>query len=150
MRPVRAAVWACFVLPVLGLAALGLAMRSLAAEAPPTVSTPAQIQAGGALYAQKCTGCHSPTLGEGGHGPALKGEYFRTTWGGQSARKLYGMVISTMPADNPGSLSPADALALVAFILNSNGFPAGGAALGEPADLQDVMIGADGSQPSGL
>ncbi len=139
MRGGRAPAWACFV-----LAALGLAMRAVAAEAPPTVSTPEQIQAGAVLYAQKCTGCHSPSLGEGGHGPALKGDYFRSTWGGQSARKLYGMVISTMPADNPGSLSPADALALVAFILNSNGFPAGGTSLGEPADLQDVMIAAEG------
>jgi mono/diheme cytochrome c family protein len=125
---------------IVALAALGLAIRAGAAEAPPAVSDAAQIQAGAALYGQKCTGCHSPTLGEGGHGPALKGEYFRTTWGGQSARKLYGMVVSTMPADNPGSLSPADALALVAFILNSNGFPAGSAALGEPGDLAAVEI----------
>jgi mono/diheme cytochrome c family protein len=104
------------------------------------ISTPEQAQTGAALYAEKCTGCHSADLGEGGHGPPLKGEYFWTTWGGQSARKLYGTVISTMPASDPGSLSPADTLALVAFILRANGYPPGTTPLAQPADLQDIVI----------
>lgn len=108
--------------------------------APPPIGTRAQAQAGAALYAEKCTGCHSADLGEGGHGPALKGDYFWTTWRGQSARKLYGTVISTMPASDPGSLSPDQTLTLVAFILQSNGYPAGDAALMQPADLQDMVI----------
>jgi cytochrome c len=110
----------------------------------PTVASPAQAAAGAAVYAEKCTGCHSANLGEGGHGPALKGEFFWTTWGGQSARKLYGMVISTMPANDPGSLSSTDTLALVAFILRSNGYPPGDTALTEPADLQAITINRPG------
>lgn len=106
----------------------------------PSVSTSVQAQAGAALYAQKCTGCHSADLGEGGHGPALKGDYFWSTWGGQSARKLYGMVISTMPANDPGSLSSADTLALVAFIMRTNGYPPGKTDLADPADLAGITL----------
>ena len=111
----------------------------------PAVATPAQAQAGAAIYAEKCTGCHAASLGEGGHGPPLTGDFFWATWNGQSARKLYGMVISTMPANDPGSLSSADALSLVAFILRSNGYPPGSTALAEPADLQTVAINRPGA-----
>jgi mono/diheme cytochrome c family protein len=129
-------------LAAFSLTVSALAANSVAAETAmlPAVATSAQAEQGAALYAAKCTGCHSAALGEGGHGPPLKGDYFWTTWGGQSARKLYGMIISTMPASDPGSLSQADTLALVAFILRSNGYPPGSTALAEPADLQDVNI----------
>jgi hypothetical protein len=53
------------------------------------------------------------------------------------------MVISTMPANDPGSLSQPDALALVAFILRRNGYPPGNATLTEPADLQGIVINRD-------
>jgi len=119
-----------------------LADTTAAAESArlPAVATPAQAETGAELYAGKCTGCHNADPGAGGQGPPLKGELFWTTWGGQSARKLYGMIISTMPANNPGSLSQADTLALVAFIMRSNGYPPGSNALTEPADLQGIVI----------
>jgi cytochrome c len=139
MKPMR--------LPYGGLAVIGVMIGApdgtgVAAQTAtlPAVATAAQAEAGAALYAEKCTGCHAANLGEGGHGPALKGDFFWTTWGGQSARKLYGMVISTMPANDPGSLSSGDALALAAFILRSNGYPPGSTALAEPADLQAIII----------
>ena len=106
----------------------------------PAVGTAAQAQAGAVLFAEKCTGCHSANLGEGGQGPALTGDFFWSTWSGQSARKIYAMVIITMPANNPGSLSTADTLALVAFILRCNGYRAGNADLVDPADLQAITV----------
>ena len=128
--------------PLLPIAALTVLAASVvnAQPARPPVGTTDQAQAGATIYAEKCTGCHSADLGEGGHGPPLKGEYFQTTWGGQSARKLYGTIISTMPASDPGSLSPEQTLALSAFILRTNGYPAGDKLLTQPSDLQDIPI----------
>jgi mono/diheme cytochrome c family protein len=129
-----------FVVAAALCAVAGTLQSGHAQSAQSPVANTEQAAAGAALYAAKCTGCHSADLGEGGHGPPLKGDYFWTTWGGQSARKLYGMIISTMPANDPGSLSQADSLALAAFILRANGYPPGQAALTQPADLQDLTI----------
>ncbi len=117
-----------FVVAAALCAVAGTLQSGHAQSAQSPVANTEQAAAGAALYAAKCTG------------PPLKGDYFWTTWGGQSARKLYGMIISTMPANDPGSLSQADSLALAAFILRANGYPPGQAALTQPADLQDLTI----------
>ncbi len=46
-----------------------------------------------------------------------------------------------MPADKPGSLSPDDTADIVAYVLRSNGFPAGAAPLSNDATaLAQVAI----------
>ncbi len=46
-------------------------------------------------------------------------------WVGMSAGDLVDRVRTTMPLDNPGSLNAAAAIDIVAFVLQSNRFPAG-------------------------
>jgi mono/diheme cytochrome c family protein len=107
--------------------------------APASAQTPpAQADAGEAIFAQHCTACHGDTLEGGDHGPALKGAEFWSQWQGQPARRLYSLILSTMPANDPGTLSPDDALALVAHIARVNGHALPKTAA-TPADL-DVMI----------
>jgi cytochrome c553 len=67
---------------------------------------------GGTLYKQQCASCHGDRL-EGRSGPPLAGGDFRTRWpNGQ----LVGKIKNTMPLDNPGKLSAAQAADLAAYI----------------------------------
>ena len=65
--------------------------------------------------------------------PALAGDAFVGEWSGQAVGDLATRLHTTMPANDPGSLTYADTAALVAYILSVNQFPAGTTAL--PADL---------------
>jgi hypothetical protein len=41
-------------------------------------------------------------------------------WKGETQRKLYSRIISTMPVSDPGSLEPKDVLAITQYILSVN------------------------------
>jgi S-disulfanyl-L-cysteine oxidoreductase SoxD len=107
------------------------------------VYTTAQADRGKGLYAGSCASCHGRTL-EGGHifgsrtrsAPALRGETFLAKWNGLSAGELFIRVSTNMPLDHPGSLSDDANTDIVAFMMQSNGFPPGSRDL--PADV-DVM-----------
>lgn len=90
------------------------------AQAP---SPEAQAEEGARLFAAHCTVCHGDAMTGGDHGPSLKGAAFWSEWQGQPARTLYSRIISTMPASEPGSLSPDETMALVAQIARANGHP---------------------------
>ncbi len=60
--------------------------------------------------------------------PPLAGEYFQTTWAGKTVGEFYTHS-KTMPPSSPGSL-PDDVYAnIVAYVLEMNGYQAGGVAL---------------------
>ncbi|MEX0891817.1 MAG: cytochrome c, partial [Gemmatimonadota bacterium] len=59
---------------------------------------------------------------------------FKQRWFGQSARLLFVHIRDTMPQDFPGSLSPEQAAAMVAYILELNKQPAGEQPL--PTDVE--------------
>lgn len=86
--------------------------------------TSEQAARGKAQYSQSCSGCHGEGL-EGVRGPALVGDAFLRGWGGQTVADLLERIRSTMPQGNPGSLSSAAYLDVVAFLLQANSFPAG-------------------------
>ncbi|NOT25016.1 MAG: cytochrome c [Acidobacteria bacterium] len=90
-----------------------------------------QAQRGAADYKARCAKCHGAQL-EGLAGPPLAGADFLNIWKSQPLSDLYGKVHITMPLDSPGTLTPAQSTALVAYILQGNKFPAGGADL--PSD----------------
>ena len=71
---------------------------------------------GGTLYKQQCTSCHGDRL-EGRSGPPLAGGDFRTRY---PAADLINKIKNTMPLDNPGKLSTAQAADLAAFIQQAN------------------------------
>lgn len=73
--------------------------------------------------------------------PELAGDKFLAKWTGHSLGELYGRIVSTMPADRPGQLAPAEYLDLVALLLSANGFAAGDRDLsGEAQALDKIMI----------
>jgi quinoprotein glucose dehydrogenase len=72
--------------------------------------------------------------------PALAGEEFRATWDSQKLRKLYSRILSTMPVDNPGTLTEKTVLDIVAYLLEANGFPGGTAALEHADDLNPILF----------
>ena len=99
-----------------------------------------QARRGKALYSQNCSNCHMDNLqgncpGEDirastayvcaprGSSPPLVGDAFLQRW--YSAGDLYSRIRWSMPADNVGGLSADDNLAILAYVLQSNGLPAG-------------------------
>jgi len=90
------------------------------------VYTAAQAQRGKEQYQKTgCAGCHGGNLEGQGMAAALKGETILKTWNGRTVYDLYTRIITTMPQDDPGSLSADAGIDIVAFILEANRFPAG-------------------------
>jgi polar amino acid transport system substrate-binding protein len=72
--------------------------------------------------------------------PALKGKQFLSDWEGKPLRSLFGRLISTMPSDDPGSLSEQETVDVVAYLLQENGYPAGKKPLGPPDALNKIQF----------
>jgi S-disulfanyl-L-cysteine oxidoreductase SoxD len=97
------------------------------------VYTAEQASAGEKTYGNICMGCHNL----GSH----SGQSFAGQWKGKPLFELYEMVSEKMPEDNPGSLSPVESAQVVAYLLKSNGNPAGTTALSSDADeLKKLVI----------
>jgi len=112
--------------------------------------TNGQAEQGKAAYERECMQCHGLDLNGGQFGPALKGDNFRTRWGGKSAGALFIYTATRMPTLAPHSLSNETYLNLLAYILKSNGVRAGAEPL--PADPQVLavqLLPSAGSGPGG-
>src|SRR5580704_14476479 len=101
-----------------GLWAAGAGAQTKIAVGP---FTDAQAQAGQVLYNSRCASCHDA----GGETIRLLGASFTDTWKKRTTRDLYTRIKTTMPFNDPGSLSDADAASVVAYILKGNGAVAG-------------------------
>jgi mono/diheme cytochrome c family protein len=108
------------------------------------VYSTAQASSGETTYAALCSRCHNPDLSGGQVGassaPALAGEKFMARWESNNVDRLYRTILDTMPRNAPGTLSEPSALALTAFILKSNGFPAGPESLNVQSALERVAF----------
>lgn len=101
--------------------------------AAPVTFTDAQADRGRSAYVQNCVDCHGPNLDDGEFGGApLKGNYFSEHWAVGTADALFLYTSTLMPPDRPGALSQQTYADIVAFLLRSNGYPAGAQEL--PAD----------------
>ena len=110
--------------------AVALSLHAMAqAPAPASVFTAEQASSGGAVYSQNCAACHGINLEGSGDAPALVGGSFLLKWRPKMVSELFGEILQTMPANNPGSLSEAAALNSTAYILQRNGAAAGQQAL---------------------
>jgi mono/diheme cytochrome c family protein len=106
----------------------------------PPAFTEAQAQRGKAIYEKNCQDCHGSTLDNGEFGGApLKGSFFRQHWGAGDVSALFGYVNTLMPPDRPGQLSAQSYVDLTAFLLSSNGYPAGAEELTADQDAQSKM-----------
>lgn len=93
------------------------------------VYTAEQAAIGQATFQTVCAKCHQADLRGGFEAPPLVGAPFLNAWRGRSTNELYNKIATSMPADNPHSLPDQAVESLVAFILRSNGAPAGAATL---------------------
>jgi mono/diheme cytochrome c family protein len=94
--------------------------------------TAAQATRGQKIYADSCTGCHGDDLSGGGQAPALAGKDFNADWNDLAMSDLFDRTNGTMPADKPGTLTPAQTADVIAFLLQKGNFPPGQTEL--PAD----------------
>ena len=95
-----------------------------------------QIMRGAVDYINSCAGCHRADLS--GAGGALK-ESFMIHWQQDNLNSIFSFMQANMPANKPGSLMPDTYVDILAFILEENGFPAGGADL-KPEGLNLIRI----------
>ena len=104
----------------------------------------AQAMRGETLYGEQCASCHGLELeGIPDLFPALIGDLFVETWKARSVGELFDKVIVTMPALDPGSLTPEQSADLVAYMLSTSNYPSGSADLGTDLDaLNAIPIGA--------
>ena len=123
------------------LAALAMTLRA-GAQAPATpaqerttkagVYTAAQAVRGEQTYMDACVSCHPPGAHKGG--PFLE-------WQGYTLDKFVAFLIETMPENEPGSLTPKEYAQVVAYLLKTNGMPAGQEELpSDPALLHTITI----------
>lgn len=105
--------------------------------------TAEQANNGGSVYSQNCAACHGINMEGSGDAPGLAGSSFMIKWRPKMVSELFGEILQTMPANNPGSLSEAAALNVTAYILQRNGAVAGQQALtgGATALISAVATG---------
>ncbi len=104
------------------------AVPELDHAAAPALFTDAQAAEGRQKFLENCARCHGPML-EGRSGPALKGANFASPKSDFHVGDIFTIVSQNMPATAPGSLEHQDYVEIMAFLLQENGYPAGGKAL---------------------
>jgi mono/diheme cytochrome c family protein len=87
------------------------------------------------IYKQRCAVCHADAL-QGLVGPPLAGEAFAKLWG--NASELQEKIQKTMPQDDPGSLTAAQASDLAAFIVRTGAATAAASAPAAPVASHDT------------
>jgi mono/diheme cytochrome c family protein len=114
-----------------------LASALAAAPKPPArVSyTADQAWQGRLTYLARCAECHAGDL-HGQHGPALAGDGSNVPW--QTPLAVWQYMTAQMPVGDAGGLPDKDYLAIMAFILKSNGMRPGRAALTKDAIARDT------------
>jgi mono/diheme cytochrome c family protein len=95
-----------------------------------------QAKRGKTVYDTKCGACHDGS----GMGPQLKDDAYLEDWQNKSVRALYSRVLSTMPENDPGSLTENEVLDVIAYLLQAHGFPAGGKALESASELDTLTF----------
>ena len=136
--------------PLALLSAIGFALGAAvveqsAAQAKPTaatakakttlagVYTAAQAQRGEETYYNSCVNCHPKGT--------YAGPSFKSNWAGRPLSDLYDWVLTKMPKNDPGTLTPAESVEVIAYILQQNKMPAGKTALpANPPALDAIRI----------
>ena len=102
--------------------------------------TEEQAIRGQTLYNERCWQCHGEALAGLDQAPPLAGPQFGSIWQGEP---LWALVvrIGTMPPDQPGSLSRAETVDLLSYMLWYNGLPVGDEPLGvEQGTLTKILF----------
>ena len=128
-----------------------VALAAVDAQAPPRiwqgVYTADQARRGKTSYDTSCVRCHGADL-LGTTAPPLKGERFMSTWGGESVSRLFDKIRDTMPPLFGTFVSDEAKMDIVAYILQSNGYPEGKTEIAAGSGLASIQILAKGEQAS--
>jgi mono/diheme cytochrome c family protein len=85
------------------------------------VYTAAQAAKGEETYYNTCVNCHPKGT--------YAGPAFKTNWNNRPLWDLWDWISNKMPKNDPGSLTPAEVVQIMAYILQQNKMPAGTVAL---------------------
>ncbi len=138
-----------------GACAVALAVSGIvvAGQEKPTiwtgVFTQSQADHGRRLFDDHCAVCHGSNL-NGGDGPSLVAGNFSRSWYSHNLDRLFKKVQTRMPVGDVAAVSDQDKIDIVAYILKSNGFPAGAKELtldvNALASIQ--IVGPNGPEPA--
>ena len=110
------------------------------------VYTGAQAERGKTNYNSACLRCHGDKL-QGNTAPALSGDRFFTAWGSEPIASLFAKIRDTMPPNFGTSIDDQTKLDIVAYILQTNGYPNGPSELTQKgSDLATAQILKKGEQ----
>jgi mono/diheme cytochrome c family protein len=103
------------------------------------VYTTAQAERGKSNFLSgRCGGCHQLDL-SGDRGPALKGDGFLSHWENGPVNALFKKISETMPPNAANETTDEAKVDIIAYLLQSNGFPAGKTDLKLDADLLESI-----------
>ena len=116
-----------FVLCAAALVVAGLSVPAAAQDRTINdgVYTDQQATRGRTAYREQCAACHAADLFGGEMAPGLKGSGFIGGWSGATLWEFADFTNATMPQDAPGRLTARQLNDVIAFILQSNDYPAG-------------------------
>jgi cytochrome c5 len=104
-----------------------------AAAAGEALFSAAQVTRGRNQFRSTCTECH--TAAEFGDAT------FQLKWSRRSVGDLYEFILTAMPDDAPGILTPQQAVDLTTYMLEMNGFPTGSATMNpDQAELDAISL----------
>ena len=90
------------------------------------VFSEAQAKRGNDAYQASCSGCHGSDLhATDPEAVDLTGPAVRTKWNGKTLQDRFETIRDTMPPGNANTLGDKTYMDILAFILQSNEFPAG-------------------------
>jgi cytochrome c5 len=104
-----------------------------------------QAARGRSVYEDHCTVCHRPDLA--GLDGRLKGKRFMEDWLEDNLNSLFIEIKRGMPAENPSSLSDAEYLDVLTYVLSENGFPRGQHELRFETLKNIEIVSRDGPKP---
>jgi S-disulfanyl-L-cysteine oxidoreductase SoxD len=104
--------------------------------------TEAQATRGATAFAQSCAGCH--VVATEGRAP-LVGDHFWKSFAQKSVGDLLEFVTAYMPNGTPRSLTDGAYGDIVAFMLKSNGFPAGSTEVARNTSADVQIVRKDGN-----
>ena len=105
------------------------------------VYSKAQAARGKIIYNETCARCHGETMLGGDDAKPLAGDEFLVRWDRKTVWVMFDITRRTMPDDGPAVLSRAQTADVVAYVLSSNGFPAGtGDLTADDVALKEISI----------
>ncbi len=103
------------------------------------VYTEDQAKRGEPLYQAHCASCHGPDMAGGEMAPGLAGGEFSANWNDLTLGQLFDRMRTSMPQNNPGSLSRQQNADILAFILHKGSAPAAASELPTQTEVLNMI-----------